>query len=108
MVDQEELKERKSAAAPATWGAAIEVPESMHVPPPKQVDSIFTPGAASSISGPIAAKFARLLLMSVAVTAITVFKLAGYVTAPPDVLPAAATRTISALWLAALRSSGCE
>src|SRR5690625_7830605 len=93
MLDQEELKERKSAAAPATWGAAIEVPESTHVPPPKQVDTIFTPGAASSISGPIAAKFARLLLMSDAVTATTVFKLAGYGPAPRGQVPAAAPST---------------
>jgi hypothetical protein len=37
--------ESRSAAAPATWGVAMEVPVSCTYKPPSPVDSTFTPGA---------------------------------------------------------------
>ena len=40
------------AAAPATWGAAIEVPESVAVPPVGESDTIETPGANRSTQDP--------------------------------------------------------
>lgn len=45
------------AAAPATWGAAIDVPLMVLYPPPIQVERMQTPGAARSTPAP--AKSAR-------------------------------------------------
>ena len=40
-----------TAHAPATWGAAVEVPEAACQPPPGQVDTTLTPGAKKSNDG---------------------------------------------------------
>ena len=45
-------RDRSSAAAPVTCGAAIEVPDIVVCPPPILVDTIASPGAAMSTTLP--------------------------------------------------------
>src|SRR5262245_27597352 len=39
---------RRAAATPATWGAAMDVPDRATTPPPKAADTIDSPGATRS------------------------------------------------------------
>ena len=93
--------EMASATVPATWGAAILVPDFVPYLFPGSVEYMFTPGAQSSTFGPLQLKAARLLL-SMAETAMMLLYLAGYETGPPLQLPAAATRIIPRLYAASM------
>jgi hypothetical protein len=59
------------AAAPATCGAAIEVPENPMYPPPRLVEMMSTPGAAISTSSFELEKLACVESESVAATETT-------------------------------------
>lgn len=54
------------AAAPATCGLAMDVPEIVLYPPPRHVDSTHTPGAAMSTSGPKLEKNANVSSVPIA------------------------------------------
>src|SRR5436190_24143849 len=60
------LRERSSAATPATCGDAIDVPENETMPPPSRVEGMPTPGAQMSTQDPKLLKDASRLFMSVA------------------------------------------
>ena len=62
---------RSSAARPATWGDAMDVPLKTEYVLLGVVERMFTPGAERPTSGPVLEKLARVPLISTAATAIT-------------------------------------
>src|SRR5574341_586410 len=57
-------RSRQSAAVPATWGEAIEVPLSVVDPPERRAEVISTPGAKSATHSPVLEKDAPRSLRS--------------------------------------------
>src|SRR3990172_8779147 len=76
------LHPKRRAAKPAAWGDAIDVPlaYAYEVEVPFHADCTLTPGAASSTLAPVLEKQGLISLLSVAATAITSGKRAGYST----------------------------
>jgi hypothetical protein len=68
------LRDRKSAAEPATCGEAMEVPDSVVVPPPSLVERMLEPGAQMSTQEPkLLKEDSALVLVVEATVAIPLF-----------------------------------
>ena len=96
----------RSAAAPATWGVAIEVPLNTAVEPLSAFEVMETPGAKRSTQDPVLENHARSSAASTAPTVrALVTRLGDRLQALPPLLPAATTTVTPSAMVARTASS---